>query len=65
VVTRADLEAFKTKVDALVSRAAMLVKSGVPENKLLVQLNTSDLGWRFSFTGERLDHFYAELSRSK
>jgi cyclase len=65
VITRADLEAFKTKVDALVSRAAMLVKSGVPENKLLVQLNTSDLGWRFSFTGERLDHFYAELSRSK
>ena len=26
-------------------------------------LNTEDLSWRLDFTGDRLDGFYAELSR--
>ena len=61
-VTRADLEAFKTKLDTLVSRATALVRKGVPEHQLMAQLKTDDLGWTFSFTGSRLDRFYAELS---
>jgi hypothetical protein len=63
--TRADLEAYKTKIDTLVSRATALVKNGVPENQLMAQLKTDDLGWHFNFTGDQLDHFYAELSRTK
>jgi cyclase len=62
--SRADFEAFRTKIDTLVSRATMLVKKGVREDQLMDQLKTDDLGWRFSLTGERLDRFYAELSRT-
>jgi glyoxylase-like metal-dependent hydrolase (beta-lactamase superfamily II) len=64
-VTRADLEAFKTKIDTLVSRATGLVKKGVAKDQLMAQLKTDDLGWRLSFTGDQLDMFYAELSRTK
>jgi cyclase len=65
MVTRADLEAFKTKIDTLVSRATGLVKQGVRKDQLMAQLKTDDLGWRFSFTGDQLDRFYAELSQTK
>jgi len=65
VVTRADLEVFKTKIDTLVSRAAGLVKKSVPKDQLMSQLKTDDLGWRFSFTGDQLDRFYSELSQTK
>jgi glyoxylase-like metal-dependent hydrolase (beta-lactamase superfamily II) len=64
-VTRADLEAFKSRIDTLVSRAIILVKKGVSKNELMAQLKTDDLGWKFNFTGDRLDRFYAELSQAK
>jgi len=64
-VTRADLQAYKTRIDTLVSRATGLVKNGVPKDQLLAQLKTDDLGWQFSFTGDQLDRFYAELSQTK
>ena len=64
-VTRADFEAFKTKVDTLVSRASVLVKSGVPKDQLMAQLKTDDLGWHLKFTGEQIDRFFAELSEAK
>jgi cyclase len=60
-VSRAELEAFKIKIDTLVSRAIELVKKGVRKDRLMGRLKTDDLGWRFNFTGERLDRFYAEL----
>ena len=65
MVNRADLEAFRKKIDTLISRATMLVKNGVPEDHLMAQLKTDDLGMRLNFTGERLGSFYAELSRAK
>jgi cyclase len=65
MIARADLEAFKAKIDTLVSRAAGLVRKGVPKNRLMAQLQTDDLGWRFHFTEDQLDRFYAELSRMK
>ena len=65
MVTRADLEAFKTRIDTLVSRATGLVKSGVTKDQLMARLKTDDLGWRFGFTGDQLDRFYAELSQAK
>ena len=64
-VSRADLEAFKAKIDTLVSRAAGLVRTGVPKDQLMARLKTDDLGWRLSFTRDRLDPFYAELSQAK
>ncbi len=64
-VTRADLEAFKTKIDILVSRAAGLVSKGVSKDQLMAQLKTDDLGWHLTFTEEQVDGFYSELSRAK
>jgi glyoxylase-like metal-dependent hydrolase (beta-lactamase superfamily II) len=64
-VTRADLEAFKTKVDTLVSRATRLVKKGVPKDQFMSQLNTDDLGWHLNFTPAQVDRFYAELSQTE
>lgn len=64
-VTRSDLEAFKTKIDTLVSRATALVDKGVSRDQLMAQLQTDDLGWHLAFTPEQIDHFYAELSRTE
>jgi glyoxylase-like metal-dependent hydrolase (beta-lactamase superfamily II) len=65
MVGRADMQAFKTKIDTLVSRATALVKKGVPKSRLMAELKTDALGGRLSFTGRRLDRFYAELAESK
>ena len=65
MVTRADLEAFKTRMDLVVSRASALVAKGVAKDQLMAQLKTDDLGWQFNFTGDQLDRFYAELSAGK
>jgi glyoxylase-like metal-dependent hydrolase (beta-lactamase superfamily II) len=64
-VSRAGLEAYKVKIDTLVSRARELVMNGVGKDQLMAQLKTDDLGWKFNFTGEPLDRFYAELSRTR
>jgi hypothetical protein len=64
-VTRADLETFKKKLDTLVSRAVELAKKGVPKDQLMAQLKTDDLGFQLTFTGDQLDHFFAELSSTK
>ena len=63
-VTRSDLEAFKTKMDLLVSRASALVVKGVAKDQLMAQLKTDDLGWQFNLTGDQIDRFHAELSRA-
>lgn len=65
VVSRADLVSFKGKIDTLVSRATDLVKKGVSKDQLMSQLKTDDLGWHLTFTGEQLDGFYADLSRTE
>ena len=65
MVTRADLEAFKGRIDTLTSRARALVQKGVAKDQLMAELKTDDLGWRLSLTGEALDRFYAELSQAK
>ena len=65
LVGRAELEAFRVKLGILISRAADLARKGVPKNQLMDQLKTDDLGWRLSYTGSRLDDFYAELTSGK
>jgi glyoxylase-like metal-dependent hydrolase (beta-lactamase superfamily II) len=65
LVTRAELEAFKTKLDTLVSRGVSLLDKGVTKDQLMARLETDDLGWHFSFTPEQLDKFYEELSHTR
>jgi len=61
-VTRANLIAYKGKLDTLIAKARALVKQGVPKDQLLVQLEIQDLGWHLDWTGDRLQRFYSELS---
>lgn len=63
VVGRAELIAFKAKLDVLVARGAALVRQGLPRDRLLAQLQTQDLGWSFSFNPEQIDRLYADLSQ--
>jgi cyclase len=60
VLTKADVQAYKAKFDTVIDRAAMLVKSGVPKEQLLMQLKTDDIGWAPRVPN--VEAFYNELS---
>ena len=63
VLTKADVAAYKTKFDTVISRARELIAKGVPQDQLLAQLKTEDIGWAPRIP--KMDAFYAELSASK
>ena len=63
VLTKADVEAYKTKFDTVISRARDLVRQGVPQDQLLSKIKTDDIGWTPRVP--KVDAFYAELSESK
>lgn len=60
-IHRSELQALKQKIDKLVADAGEMVRGGVPKNQLMAHLETDDLGWRFGFTNDQVDRFYAEL----
>lgn len=62
LLTRADLLAFKARLDTLVARASVLVQQGAAKDKWLAQLKTDDLGWRLQLTTEQADSLFADLS---
>jgi cyclase len=59
VLTRADVQLFRTKIGTVIDRASALVKAGVAPNQLLMQLKTDDLGWAPRVP--MVDAFVAEL----
>lgn len=63
VLTKADVQAYKTKFDTVIARARALVRQGVPQDQLLAQIKTDDIGWAPRVP--KVDEFYAELSASK
>jgi glyoxylase-like metal-dependent hydrolase (beta-lactamase superfamily II) len=63
VLTKADVQAYKTKFDTVIARARDLVRKGVPADQLLAQLKTDDIGWAPRVP--KVDAFYAELSETK
>jgi cyclase len=63
VLTKADVQAYKTKFDTFITRARELIKQGVPQDQLLAKIKTDDLGWTPRVP--KADAFYAELSASK
>jgi cyclase len=63
VLTKADVQAYKTKFDTVIARARELVRMGVPQDQLLMQIKTDDIGWAPRVP--KVDAFYAELSESK
>jgi len=63
ILTKADVQAYKTKYDTVMARARELVRQGVPQDQLLAKLKTDDIGWTPRIP--KMDAFYAELSESK
>src|SRR3984893_14557747 len=57
VLTKADVQAFKTKFDTVIARARELVRNGVPQDQLLAQIKTDDIGWAPRIP--KVDAFYA------
>jgi glyoxylase-like metal-dependent hydrolase (beta-lactamase superfamily II) len=66
-MTKADVQAFRDKLNTIVTRGRELVKKGTPKDQLMAQLKTDDLGWTLNpqqwNQPARLDPFYAELSK--
>ena len=63
VLTKADVQAYKTKFDTVIARAKELVRQGVPQDQLLAKIKTDDIGWAPRVP--KVDAFFAELSESK
>jgi cyclase len=53
--SRADVQAFRAKFAALVSRASEAIKAGATKETLASQIKTEDLGWQFN------PQFYGQL----
>ena len=63
VLTKADVQAFRTKFTTVMMRASELVQKGVPKDQLLMQLKTDDIGWALRVP--QIDPFYEELSKKR
>lgn len=59
VLTRADVEAYKTNIETFLSRAKEAVAKGVPADQLMSRIQTDDLGWTPRVPDPAA--FYAEL----
>src|ERR1700682_1963235 len=59
--SKADVQAYRAKFDAVVSRASDAIKAGATKETLAMQVKTDDLGWQFNpqFYGQ----LYDELSK--
>ena len=67
-MTKADVQAFKKKLDTVISRAKELVAKGTAKDQLFAQLKTDDIGWNLNnpqwTQPARLDPLYDELSKA-
>jgi glyoxylase-like metal-dependent hydrolase (beta-lactamase superfamily II) len=61
VLTKADVQDFRTKINTVMTRASELAKKGVPKDQLLMQLKTDDIGWAPRVP--QIDPFYEELTK--
>jgi glyoxylase-like metal-dependent hydrolase (beta-lactamase superfamily II) len=68
-MTKADVQAFKNKVDLLIARTKELVQKGTPKDQLMAQIKTDDIGWNVNTpqwtAANRLDPLYDEFSKAK
>jgi len=61
VLSRADVQGFRTKFSTVVDRATALVRAGVPKDQLLMQIKTDDIGWAPRIP--QVDALVAELQK--
>ena len=68
-MTRAEVVVHKKKIDALISRLQAAVRRGVPQDRLIESVDTSDLALRlvghFWSESERLAPIYREMATGK
>ena len=67
-LTKADVQAYKTKIDYIGKRAVELAKKGVTKDQIRAQIQSPELGaWMMTgvVNDARLDAFYAEVSKAK
>jgi hypothetical protein len=62
-LTKADVQAFRTRFETVINRARELVKNGVAKDQLMARIKTDDIGW--SLRVPQVDAFYDELSKGK
>ena len=60
VLTKADVQAFRTKFETVIDRLTELVRKGTPKDQILMQLKTDDIGWAPRIPS--IDGLYAELA---
>ena len=61
VLSKADVQAYKTKIETFVTRAKEAVRNGATKDQLMAQIKTDDLGWTPRVPN--VDAFYAELQK--
>jgi glyoxylase-like metal-dependent hydrolase (beta-lactamase superfamily II) len=61
VLTKADVQAYKTKIETFVSRAKEAARNGATKDQLMAQIKTDDLGWTPRVPN--VDAFFAELQK--
>ena len=61
VLSKADVQAYKTKIETFVSRAKEAVRNGATKDQLMAEIKTDDLGWTPRVPN--VDAFYAELQK--
>ena len=61
VLSKADVQGFRTKFSTVVDRATALVRAGVPKDQLLMQIKTDDIGWAPRIP--QVDALVAELQK--
>lgn len=68
-MTRAEFDAYKTKIDTLVTRFKEQIKAGTSKADILAKVKTDDIGWNVNTpqwqAANRLDPLYAEFSAAK
>jgi cyclase len=66
-LTRAEVVAYKAKIDQLISRIKAAIDAGTPKSQLIQSIKTDDLGWKiggqFWAPPERVDALVDELSK--
>jgi glyoxylase-like metal-dependent hydrolase (beta-lactamase superfamily II) len=64
-VPRSQVEALKSRIDVLVSRARSLMRVGTPPEQFAERLEVEDLGWRPPrWDAVTVEHLYADLAHA-
>jgi cyclase len=60
---KADIQAFKVRIDTVVKRVSDAIKAGATKDQLMAQVKTDDVG--FTFQKNVFDNLYDELTKAK